>query len=186
MAVLQNNDHTEKTGHGTPSCQQERPRQCGSDGFSCLPDEFSDLTKEGVNAMHVYGGTGRRHLLDNPPCIPRNVVQKEVKNSDRLDQHGSCSTEENIYSRIPMSISAVPLGSVGSTSTWAGTPDSSKSSCNSILAPVLTDTLSPVLNQQSLRGGLDREQQLLRPLVNSLPVSNMASSSMHNHTSIQV
>ncbi|KAG7994559.1 hypothetical protein I3843_01G063700 [Carya illinoinensis] len=177
MAVLQNNDHTDKTGHGTPSCQQERP--------PCLPDEFSDLTKEGANAMHVYGGTGRRHLLDNPPCIPRNVVQKEVKNSDRLDQHGSCSTEENMYSRIPMSISAVPLGSVGSTSTWAGTPDSSKSSCNSILAPVLTDTLSPVLNQQSLHGGLDREQQLLRPLVNSLPVSNMASSSMRNHTSIQ-
>ncbi|KAG6730142.1 hypothetical protein I3842_01G065200 [Carya illinoinensis] len=185
MAVLLNNDHTDKTGHGAPSCQQERPRQCGSDGFSCLPDEFSDLTKEGANAMHVYGGTGRRHLLDNPPCIPRNVVQKEVKNSDRLDQHGSCSTEENMYSRIPISISAVPLGSVGSTSTWAGTPDSSKSSCNSILAPVLTDTLSPVLNQQSLHGGLDREQQLLRPLVNSLPVSNMASSSMRNHTSIQ-
>ncbi|XP_040985801.1 uncharacterized protein LOC121234052 isoform X2 [Juglans microcarpa x Juglans regia] len=185
MAVLQNKDHTDKTGHGTPSCQQERPRQCDSDGFSCLPDEFSDLTKEGANAMHVYGGTGRRHLLDNPPCIPRNVVQKEVKNCDRLDQHGSCSTEENIYSRIPISISAVPLGSVGSTSTWAGTPGSSKSSCNSILAPVLTNTLSPVLNQQSLHGGLDREQQLLRPLVNSLPVSDMASSSMHNKSSIQ-
>ena len=35
-------------------------------------------------------------------------------------------------------------------------------------------------------GGNDRGQQLLRPLVNSIPVSDMASSSMQNHSFTQV
>lgn len=154
VALLENEDHTDQTGHETESCQQERPRQCECNGLSNVPAEVVDLTMKGANAsdaMLVSECTGKQHFLDDPPCfsVSRNLVQTEVRNSDRVDQNGSTQIEENICSRIPLSVSADPQCPIDGTSLWAGHVTagiSEFSSCNSMLSPVLSNAVSPVLN----------------------------------------
>jgi E3 SUMO-protein ligase PIAS1 len=153
VAVLENEDHTDQTGHETKSCQQERPQQC--DGLSSVPAEVVDLTMKEANAsdaMRVSECTSKQHFLDYPPCfsVSRNLVQTDVRNSDRVDQNGSTQIEENTCSRIPSSVSASPQCPIDGTSLWAGhvTAGISKfSSCNSMLSPVSTNGASPVLNE---------------------------------------
>ncbi|XP_059456820.1 E4 SUMO-protein ligase PIAL1-like isoform X2 [Corylus avellana] len=155
VAVLENEDQTDQTGHETKSCQQERPQQCKCDASSSVPAEVVDLTMKGANAsdaMCVSECTGKQHFLDDPPCfsVSRNLVQTEVRNSDRVDQNLSTQREENICSRIPSSVSAAPQCPMDGTSLWGGHVTagiSNFSSCNSILSPVLTNAASPVLNE---------------------------------------
>ena len=288
--VLENEDHTEQTGHETQSCQQERPQQGDFNGFSCVPAEVVDRTVGGDNAGNAIRRSesmARQHFQDNPPCfsVSGNLVRTEVNVSDRVEQNGSTQIEEHTCSRIPLSLSTDPYVSVGGTSTWAGHATAGipqLSSCNLAPSPVLTDDVSSLLywqfvpvnrnnvplsslqsqllgpsNLQSRQFGFgssitsdeygrlpsiatnvggtsastqgftaqaqvsssfgqrtldslthsgasaanypstpfmvpnmsryyDRGHQLLRPLVNSLPVSDMASSSMQNHSFTQV
>jgi E3 SUMO-protein ligase PIAS1 len=152
VAILENEDHTDQTGHETKSCQQERPRQHECNGLSIVPIEVVDHTMKGANASDAIREsecTGKQHFLDDPPCfsVSRNLVQTEVRNSDIVDQNGSTQIEENICSRIPLSVSAAPQcpdGTLGPGHVTAAI--SEFSSCNSMPSPVLTNAVSPALN----------------------------------------
>ncbi|KAF8379601.1 hypothetical protein HHK36_029042 [Tetracentron sinense] len=178
-AVLESDDHTDQLHDRTVSCQQDGSEQCEAKRFSNTPSNLVDLTVGGDenDIMRTSDTEDRKPFQDNFQgyAVAGNLtVPPEVNNTYEAVQNTVSEIEDDFWSGILLSIPSDSYGSAApSTRSDAHMVGgiSEFPTVNFMSSPVLTDAVSPALNQGSV------DVHAATQLTTSLPQTHFFSPS---------